>query len=313
MSIRIGIGPGLGIPMTPAEYWRWVDFCEDSGIDSIWHSDQLLGGTLEPVTMLAALAARTTRMRFGTNALVAAFRDPIVLAKQIATLDFLSEGRVFPVLGVGNASDPYWAATGANPKVRGRKSDEAIRLLRLLLGQDQVEFAGEHFRYAGPGVFPRPVKPVPLWIGGQSPAAYKRTAELGDGWLGGLIGPETAGAARSQIEAALVESGRTIEDDHYGASMPLRIGSPDDPAVLAARERLLSRMPEESRAALSESFAIGEPEAVIRVLRRYVDAGIHKFVVLPMARHADDLLAQTELLLRTVIPEIENRPLASPA
>ena len=84
MSIRIGIDTALGASaFPPRDYWRWVDYCEDAGIDSIWHSDQLLGPTLEPVTMLAALAARTSRMRIGTNALVLPFRDPVVLAKAI--------------------------------------------------------------------------------------------------------------------------------------------------------------------------------------------------------------------------------------
>lgn len=311
MSVRIGIGPGLAAPLAPGDYWRWVDFCEDSGIDSIWHSDQLLGPTLEPVAMLAALAARTRRMRFGSNAIVASFRDPIVLAKQLATLDWLSKGRVFPVLGVGNASDPYWAATGVSPQSRGRKSDEAIRLVRQLLEQDSVEFAGDHFRYHGPGVSPRPARPLSLWIGGGSPAAFRRTAALGDGWLGGLTGAGAAIDARQAIEAELVKAGRTIAPDHYGASLPLRIGAADDPGVEAARERLLERMPAESRAALEESFAIGPPGEIIRLLRSYVAAGIHKFVLLPMVRDASELMEQTALLARTIIPEVENERLAA--
>lgn len=313
MSVRIGIGPGLGVALTAREYWCWVDYCEDAGIDSIWHSDQLLGATLEPVTMLAALAARTRRLKIGTNALVAAFRDPVVLAKQLATGDFLSEGRVFPVIGIGNASDPYWAATAADPGQRGKRADEVIRLVRLLLEQDEVSFDGEHHRYQGPGVCPRPARPIPLWIGGQSPAAYRRTAALGDGWLGGLTGAAAAVQAKQAIEAQLLLTGRTIEPDHYGTSLPLRIGSPGDPAVQAARDRLMARMPVESRATLAESFAIGEPHEIVALLQGYVAAGIHKFVVLPMVADADDLMAQTELLVRTIIPEIENRPLASPA
>ena len=275
------------------------------GSNSIWHSDQLLGETLEPVAMLAALAARTKKLKFGTNALVAAFRDPVVLAKQLATAEWLSEGRVFPVLGIGNTSDPWWGATGASPGVRAGKSDEAIALLRMLLEQDEVAFAGEHYRYYGPGVFPRPQRRIPLWIGGQSPAAYRRTARLGDGWLGGLIGPEAAGAARRAIVVELAETGRSIESDHYGASMPIRIGPAGDPAVLAARERLLARMPEEGRGSLAESFAIGPAETVIAALRRYVAEGIEKFVVLPMASDFDDLMAQTEALAREVLPGVE--------
>ena len=311
MSVRIGIGPGLGVALTAREYWRWVDYCEETGIDSIWHSDQLLGGTMEPVALLAALAARTARMRFGTNAIVAAFRDPIVLAKQLATVDWLSEGRAFPVFGVGNASDPFWAATGVDPKARGRRADEVIRLVRQLLDQDMVEFEGAHFRYSGPGVFPRPTRPMSLWIGGQSPAAYRRTALLGDGWLGGLTGAAAAAAARKQIEAALAETGRSIAPDHYGTSLPLRIGAESDPAVQAARARLIARMPEQDRSSLEQSFAIGAPDAIVALLQGYVAAGIHKFVVLPLVRDADDLMAQTELLVRNIIPQIENQSLAT--
>jgi probable F420-dependent oxidoreductase len=305
VGVRIGVGPGLGVPLEARDYWRWVDLCEETGIDSIWHSDQLLGQTLEPVAMMLALAARTRRLKFGTNALVAAFRDPILLAKQIATADWLSEGRVFPVLGIGNASDPFWAATGTNPSVRARKSDEAITLVRLLLAQEEVEFAGEHFQYRGPGVFPRPRRQVPLWIGGQSPAAYRRTARLGDGWLGGLISAEAAGHARRSIEAELLQTGRVIESDHYGASLPIRIGPADDRSMIAAKERLLARIPEEGRASLADAFAIGPAETVIAALRRYVAEGIEKFVVLPMAEDFADLHAQTELLAREVMPYVE--------
>ena len=313
MSVRIGIGPGLGVQLTLREYWRWIDFCEDAGIDSVWHSDQLLGPTLEPVTMLAALAARTRRMRFGTNALVAAFRDPLVVAKQLATLDWLSDGRVFPVFGVGNASDSYWQATGADEGQRGRRADEVIVLTRQLLELDEVDFAGEFHRYKGPGISPRPGRPIPLWIGGQSRAAFRRTARLGDGWLGGLTGALGAVEARKAIEVELIAAGRTIEPDHYGTSLPLRIGDVGDPAIDAVRDRLLARVPDADAAMLEQSFAVGPVARIVRLLQGYVDAGIHKFVVLPMITGIDDLMAQTELLVRTIIPEIENRPLATMA
>jgi probable F420-dependent oxidoreductase len=307
MSVRIGIGSGLGSTLSPRDYWRWIDFCEEAGIDSIWHSDQLLGATLEPMAMLAALAGRTRRMRFGTNALVLPFREPLVVAKQLATIDYLSGGRVFPVLGVGNGFDPYWAATGADAKGRGRRSNEAIALIRLLLSEDEVDFAGAHFRYQGPGVEPRPAKPIPLWTGGHSAAAVRRTAELGDGWLGGLLDAGTAGETRLRIEAALAETGRTIEPDHYGVSLPLRIGAPGDPSVVAARERLERYLPQSERGALDDAFAAGPPEEVIALLRRHVAQGMAKFVVLPIAADAADLMAQTELLARHVLPAIEDR------
>jgi probable F420-dependent oxidoreductase len=308
MSIRIGLGTALGIgSLSPRDYWRWVDCCEASGVDSIWHSDQLLGATLEPMTMLAALAARTRRMRFGTNALVVPFRDPIVVAKEFATIDYLSEGRLFPVLGVGHEIDPYWAATGANRKERGKRSNEAIALIRALLGEEEVHFAGEFYRYDGPVVEPRPGRPLRLWIGGQSKAAVQRTAAIGDGWLGSFTPPAKAGAARRQIEAALADSGRSIEPDHYGLSLPMLIGDPDDPAVVAARERIAARMPADQREDVADSFAVGEVDAVIDLLRRFVAAGMSKFVMIPLVADAEGLMAQTRLLIEHIAPAIEDR------
>lgn len=308
MSIRIGIGTALGASaLSPADYWRWVDLCEDTGIDSIWHSDQVLGEQLDPMTMLAALAARTSRIRFGTNALVVPFRDPIVTAKQFAAIDYLSEGRLFPVLGVGRADDAYWAATGADRGERGRRSNQAIALIRLLLTQDEVDFASTHYRYHGPGVQPHPARAIPLWIGGQSDAAIRRTAAIGDGWLGSFASPDKAGEAKRSIQAALAENGRTIEDDHYGMSLPMRIGASDDPAVAAVRDRLAGRLPPDERTAFADSFAAGPVDRVIALLRRYVAAGMSKFVMLPLVSDAAGLMEQTRLLLDHVIPAIEGR------
>ncbi|MCB2076788.1 MAG: LLM class flavin-dependent oxidoreductase [Novosphingobium sp.] len=307
MSIRIGIGGSIGSQLAPADYWRWIDLCEDSGIDSIWHSDQLVGETLEPLAMLAALAARTSRMRFGTNALVLSFRDPVVTAKQFATIDYLSGGRLLPVFGVGRASDPWFAATGTDTRSRGARANEAIALIRMLLERDEVSFSGTHYRYEGPGIYPRPAKPMPLWIGGQSAAAVKRTALLGDGWLGGLTAPDEAGATRRHIEAALAETGRTIDDDHFGVTLPMRIGSPEDPSVARMRARFYARMPDDEKAGMMRSFAVGSEEDVIALLRQHVAAGMSKFVMIPIADTPDDLLEQTRRLAEAVLPAIEDR------
>lgn len=307
MSVRIGVSSGLAAPLSPRDYFAWVDLCEESGIDSIWHSDQLLGATPEPLAMLAALAGRTRRMRFGTNALVVPFRDPVLVAKQLATIDYLSDGRVFPVFGIGRASDPFYAATAADPTERGRRGNEVLALIRQLLEQDEVDFAGQHFQYHGPGVLPRPARPIPLWMGGHSAAAVRRTATLGDGWLGGLLDAGVAGETKLRIEAALAETGRTIESDHYGVTLPLRIGAADDPAIVTARERLNARLPKEDRAEGAHAFALGSPDEVIATLKVHVAAGMAKFVVLPIASGFDDLIVQTQLLVRHVLPAIEDR------
>lgn len=304
MSIRIGMGPGLGDTPEPEDYWRWVELCERAGIDSLWHSDQLLGPTLEPMAMLAALAGRTRRMRFGTNAVVIAQRDPVLLAKQIATIDFLSGGRVLPVFGVGNKTDAFWQATGADASARGRRGNEAIRLVRELLENESVAFEGSFFQYWGPGIRPRPQTRIPLWIGGHSPAAIARTAALGDGWLGGLVTPERAGEARRAIEAALIEHGRAIDADHYGVTVPFRIGSrvdvPVAPFLASFRRRTDNDVD-------GDALAIGSAGEVIARFREFVDAGMSKFVAVPIIADAADRMAQTEALAAHVLPAIEDR------
>lgn len=249
-------------------------------------------------------------MRFGTNALVLAFRDPLVVAKQFATIDFLSHGRLLPVFGVGAAIDPYWHATGTSSKGRGRRANEAIDLIRRLLQQHEVAFEGEHYTYHGPGMRPRPAKPIPLWIGGNSMAALQRTADLGDGWLGSMIRPDIAGTARRTIEAALAANGRTIDPDHYGVTLILRIGSSDDPAVSAVLSKLSERLAKSGTGVASDLFSIGSADDVISTIRRYVDAGMSKFVVLPIANGFDDLMTQTQLLVRDVLPAVETTPVA---
>ena len=305
MSVRVGLGPGVGANLTAEDYWRLVDRCEAGGIDSIWHSDQLLGPTLEPVAMMAALAARTRRMRFGASALVVPFRDPVVLAKEFATIAFLSGGRLLPVFGVGNGPDPYWAATGTPPEGRGARSNEAIELIRLLLEQDEVRYAGEHYRYEGPGIRPRPAKPIPLWIGGNAPAALRRTARLGDGWLGSMIGPAEAGAARRQIERELDAADRTIDGDHYGITLIARIGSPDDPVIAQTRKRLAANVAKQPASSVEDMLAVGTTEQVSALLRRYVGEGMSKFVLIPIANDTSDFFEQAERLIEAVVPEVE--------
>lgn len=308
MSIRIGIGTGLAPPQPIEVFWRWIDSCERGGIDSIWASDQMIGPNPEPLAMLSAIAARTERMRLGTNIVVIALREPVLLAKQIAALDFISKGRMLPSFGVGNPGDPMWQATGRDASLRGRQSDEAIALVRLLLERDEVDFAGEFYTYRGPPMEPRPAGPLPYWIGGDSEAAVKRTARLGDGWIGGLNTPQSAGQIVQRIKQALLETGRTIDPDHYGVTLPLRIGRDDDPAVLAARQRFGVRMkPEEADARLA-SFAVGSTDHVIEVVRAFIAMGIEKFVALPIAEDPDDLLAQTRLLIEEVLPAVEANP-----
>jgi probable F420-dependent oxidoreductase len=302
MSIRIGVGMGLSLPMPVEQYWRFVRLCEALAIDSIWHSDQLLRPSLEPLTMLAALATATKSLRFGMNAVVVSHRDPLIIAKECATIDYLAPGRLLPVFGVGDAADQVWKATGRSPKGRGQRANEAIALIRRLLSEDDVTFQGEYFQYENVSIAPRPVRHIPIWIGGESEAAIQRTAALGDGWLGGLTAPKTAGAVVVRIKAALRNVGRHIDEDHYGVVVPFRVGGMDDPEVVNFRSVISARRREAAEAPM---IAVGDQAAVVNAFRQYIDAGLSKFVAIPIAGNPQDLEVQVQRLAEEICPRVE--------
>ena len=170
MSVRVGLGLAT-FPFEDAPgFWRWVALCEESGVDSLWQTDRLVTAEaqLEAMATMGALAGATERVKFGMNAVVVPFRDPLVLARECATIDYLSGGRLLPVFGVGAAPAPEWRATGREAKGRGARADEALELMRRLWSEERVDFEGNHYRYRAASIAPRPVQqPLPVWIGGQ--------------------------------------------------------------------------------------------------------------------------------------------------
>jgi probable F420-dependent oxidoreductase len=192
---RVGIMPGPWPPGRESGQFLFdlADFCEKSDIDSIWLSDRLSSPVPVPevMTSLAAIAARTQKLKFGPSVLVLPYRTPVVAAKEMATIDWLSRGRLFPAVGVGVELPREFDASGVPFKERGRRTDEAIRVMRLLWTEDEVSYQGEFFKLDRVTVFPKPWQtPPPIWIGGKSEAAQKRTARLGDGWIPSFITPE---------------------------------------------------------------------------------------------------------------------------
>ena len=304
------IAAGMGLAEFPfdgaAGFWRFVDLCEAGGVDSLWQTDRIISRApiLECMTALAAVAGRTRRIKFGVNVLSLAMRDPVLAAKQCATVDVLSDGRLLPGFGIGSPVAPEWAALHLDTRTRGVRTDEALEVIRRLWSEERVDFEGRHFRLTGASIAPRPVQSdLPTWIGGSSEGAIRRTARFGTGWQAGPETPEQAGAAIAAIKRALAESGRTIDEDHYGAGIPFRFGRHDDPGMEAAFEAYLART---GRDPLGY-FAIGDAETVLARIAAYVDAGVSKFILRPVARGDSDVLDQTRRLIEQVLPRVATR------
>lgn len=302
--MAVGVGLGLAdFPFSSANaYWEWVDLCETGGVDSLWQTDRLVSPIphLECMSAMAALAGRTRRIKFGMNVASLGLRDPLLAAKQCATVDFLSNGRLLPAFGVGAPTAPDWTTTGRTAKGSGKIADEAMGLVRRLWTEDAVSFDGDFFHYENARIEPKPVqKELPFWVGGSSKPAIRRTAMFGTGWQAGQETAAELPPVLDAIKAAVAAQGRKIDHDHYGAGFHYRFGGWDD-ADLPKRARAFEkRTGRDAR----QHFAVGGAEDILARIEGYADAGISKFILRPIGGTDADLMVQTQRLIEEIVPE----------
>ena len=306
MKVAIGLGFTEFPFADGAGFWRWVDLCEQGGVDSLWQTDRIVSREpiLECMSVMAALAGRTRRLKFGMNVVSLAMRDPVLLAKQCATIDVLSEGRLLPGFGIGSPRAPEWAALHLDPTTRGRRTDEALEIVARLWTGASVDYNGRHFKLTGVTIAPKPVQPdFPMWIGGASEAAIRRTATYGTGWQAGPETPEQLGIVVAAIRCATIKAGRSIDEDHYGAAFPFRFGHADDPGVARAMAAYAKRTGQDP----TQYFAIGYAAMILERIAAYIAAGAQKFILRPLAADGPEVMRQTRLLIELVLPEIARR------
>jgi probable F420-dependent oxidoreductase len=306
----MGVGIGIGMAECPfsdaADYWRWVDMIEAGGVDSLWQTDRMVGPhpMLEALSVMAAVAGRTRRLKFGMNVLSLAFRDPVLVAKQCATIDFLSAGRLLPAFGIGSPRAPEWRMMNVDTRTRGAKTDEALDIIARLWRGETVDHEGRFFSLSGATILPKPVQAdLPMWIGGGSKAAIRRTARIGTGWIGGPETPAEIGPIIAGIKTAAREAGRRIDDDHYGASFPVYFGSAEAPTVRRAMAAYMDRTGHDP----DMYFAVGDAGVVIERIAAYVEAGVSKFILRPAAADGAEMLVQTRKLIDEVLPAVTAR------
>jgi probable F420-dependent oxidoreductase len=279
MKVRVGIGLGTRTRLQGAEYGHVVDTIERLGFDSLWLSERISGDAPDPIVAMAYAAGRTTNLKFGMSVLVLPGRNPVVLAKELATLAVMSGGRLLPAFGLGVADGVEHQAFGVERKERARWFDEALTVMRKCWFDDVVEHDGERFHYEGLRVRPQPAR-LDVWLGGIAPSELKRVGRMADGWLPSFITPNDAAAGRAVIEQVAAEHDRAIEDDHYGVLVPYTLDTVPD--VLLAG--LAKRRPDLEDPSML--VPVGW-DAVIDTIKRFVDVGTTKFVVLPVSEPPD--------------------------
>ncbi|HEX4224909.1 MAG TPA: TIGR03854 family LLM class F420-dependent oxidoreductase, partial [Pseudonocardiaceae bacterium] len=234
MKVRIGVG--LGAESAPATFGGIIDRLEAAGIDSAWFSEIVFSAQVEPFVAMANALGRTRKLKVGTGIAVLPGRHPVLLAKTLLSLAGLAPGRVLPAFGLRPARRDEWQVFPVPAGRRADVFDESMRLLRLLVTEDEVRFDGEFYQVDAVTVGPKPAKPLDIWLAGSAPAAFTRIGRYADGWLGSFLSPDEAARGRQAIIAAADEAGREIEDDHSGLSRAVATGG-EVPAELLASAR----------------------------------------------------------------------------
>jgi probable F420-dependent oxidoreductase len=264
--VRLGAFlPPWGEHAAPADFDLLAQGVEDLGYDSLWTGDHVVfprdvvstypynvtgafpfdrdQPLFEPITLLAYLAGRTTTVRLGVSVLVLPMRNPVVTAKMLAGIDALARGRLELGVGVGWLREEF-EALATDFAARGGLTEEWIAILRQLwTAGSPAGFEGRHYRFPPLTLRPRPDRPVPILIGGNSRAALRRAVRLGDGWHGVRLAPEQVHDTVGWLRAGLAGAGR-------------------DPA--------------DFRVVLRNSV---NPEHAARVLESYAAAGVHELIV----------------------------------
>ena len=236
-----------------------LTFCrkaEELQIASLWVSDHVVfpkvntshyaGGRfphapetpyLEPVAVLAAAAMCTEHARIGASVFILGHRHPIVMAKMLTTIDALSNGRLICGFGVGWWAEEF-AALGIPFHTRGRQGDEMLRVFKELWTSENPQFDGEFYRFSNIGFAPKPVQQPhpPLWIGGNSPGAFRRVVTLGDGWHATSQSPEQLRHSLERLQQAAEKAGRAFNTIALSLRLPLRAD-----AVQGSRQAIIDQ------------------------------------------------------------------------
>jgi probable F420-dependent oxidoreductase len=298
-----------GRPQT-APLLAMAERAEAAGFDSVWIGDSITARPRhEPLTLMAAIAARTRRVRLGTGVLLPALRPPVVLAHVVGTLDRIAEGRV--ILGVGIAADMpairrEFAAVGVPFERRVGRFLETLEICRALWSRDHVSFKGTHFTLDDVTMEPKPPRAggPPIWIGGSGPTALREAARF-DAWF--PTGPSVAFFAEQfpRVQSAARAAGRS-PDDVLGAAY-LTLALDPDPAKAEARMNQFLEMyyaaPAKVIKARQAGYA-GSLEGCVEWIQRWIDAGA-RHLVLRFA--GGDQLAQVDEAAKRLLPKLNRR------
>jgi probable F420-dependent oxidoreductase len=273
LKVRIGVGVGAaGLDGTGVA--ALAGDLVDLGFDSLWLPEVLSRPGLDPLVGLAWAAASHPRLKIGTTMLLPG-RNPIRLAKQVASLDALCGGRFLVTFVTGLVRGPERGAVGVEPAARGTVVDELLPLLRRLWAGERVTYDGPAGQFPGVKLSPLPIQvPFAVWLGGIARPSLERCGRLADGWLPALCSPVEAAQGRTVVEEAAAAAKRAIDPEHFGVSIGYARRALSGPSAATLVSRVGGRP-------LADLVPVGLP-ALRELVQRFVAVGFSKFVLRPV-------------------------------
>jgi len=278
---------------------------EDAGYDSLWAGEHIAfkNPLLDAVTTLGFFAGVTRRVQLGTGILLLPLKHPSLVAKQTSTLDHLSGGRFIFGIGVGGEGDKDFEAVGIPKARRGVRTDEAVAAIRALWAGPHATHYGEFFSFEDITMEPRPVQAggPPIWVGGKSERAVRRTAELGDGWFPGFVSPDGYARGVAQLRAQTAHYGRDFDTITRALAIHTFIHEDGEHAFTHAQAHLGKRYGMEfTDEQIRRIFLAGDPEYAKARIKEYEEAGLEHLVFIPVVG-PDTFQQQVDYLGREVV------------
>jgi probable F420-dependent oxidoreductase len=298
---KIGLAFVNPAPLTtPNNVVNFAKKCEEMGIDSMWTIDRIAYDNLEPLTLLAVAAGATQRIRLGTSVLLPGTRQPALLAKTIATLDFISNGRL--TLGVGFGSrESDFSAVDVPYEARGSRAVECIQLMKRLWTEENVTHKGRFFNVQNLTIGPRPIQnPIPIFTGGSAEAALKRAGTWANGFICGSSAiPEFSktwekvahyARAAGRDPAKIAKAGLTF--------IALNDNKPKASETIAA---YITRYYGRLRGDVEKTFLVGSGAACAERIEAFFARGLDTLII----GMADPDPKQLDLFAETVLPQLK--------
>ncbi len=292
----------LGDLPTPADFKNWFRAAEDLGFASVWILDRIYSPSKVPdaMTMLTWAAAVTSRVRLGTAVLLLPHRHPILLAKEVSTIDWLSGGRLDLGVGLGGREIEFHSL-GMKLEERVKRFRENLAAMRAIWSGPDAAYEGNFVNFENVNIEPRPVQKgdLPIWIGGEADGVLKRTAALADGWIGGARNsPEILAEKICKIKGFAKERGRDPESLGYASLEYMTID--EDVEKARARNRGLATSVYGPAFDSDTYTTFGDLDTCVARLQSVVDAGCNEVIISP----PDLDIAHLTRLAEEVVPAV---------